>query len=113
MYYMLLSCQVKYPALTRIFCVKLEALTAVQSSRKEIELGPRPGQRIRSGVVVPPNLLGSKNATSSAPAELNHDLENSDDELERDLEDIEMFGKPALLNNMIDLDGSSDVEDGA
>ncbi|GLB44212.1 putative primase zinc finger [Lyophyllum shimeji] len=32
---------------------KLRSLEALQSSRKEIILGPRPGQRIRSGVVAP------------------------------------------------------------
>lgn len=79
---------------------KLEVLTAVQSSRKEIELGPRPGQRIRSGVVVPANPPSSK--TPAAPAELTYDLDDSDRELERQL------GKP--LNNMVDLDDSSDIE---
>ncbi|KAI5990380.1 hypothetical protein EDD15DRAFT_2170260 [Pisolithus albus] len=32
---------------------KIEALAAVQSSRKNIDLGPRPGPKIRSGVSVP------------------------------------------------------------
>ncbi|KAI6037943.1 hypothetical protein EDC04DRAFT_2570506 [Pisolithus marmoratus] len=32
---------------------KIEALVAVQSSRKSIDLGPRPGPRVRSGVSVP------------------------------------------------------------
>jgi minichromosome maintenance protein 10 len=77
----------------------------VQSSRKEIELGPRPGQRIRSGVVVPSNLSATKNATASIAAEATHDLDDSDGELERGLDEINM------LDNMVDLDGSSDVED--
>lgn len=88
----------------------MEALTAVQSSRKEIELGPRPGQRVRSGVVVPPKFSGSKTATASATAEATHDLDDSNGELEREMEEIDSFGKPTLLNNMVDLDGS-DVED--
>ncbi|KIJ64274.1 hypothetical protein HYDPIDRAFT_154647 [Hydnomerulius pinastri MD-312] len=36
---------------------KLEALAAVQSSRKNINLGPRPGPKIRSGVSVPAYML--------------------------------------------------------
>ena len=34
--------------------MQLDTLATVQSSRKEIALGPRPGQKIRSGVVPPP-----------------------------------------------------------
>ncbi|KAI6115004.1 hypothetical protein EV401DRAFT_2058355 [Pisolithus croceorrhizus] len=37
---------------------KIEALAAVQSSRKNIDLGPRPGPKIRSGVSVPAFMQG-------------------------------------------------------
>lgn len=81
----------------------------MQTSRKEIELGPRPGQRIRSGVVVPPNLLATKIA--SAVADATHDLDDSDGEVEQGFEEMSIFGKPTLLDSMVDLDGSSDVDD--
>ncbi|KAG6866330.1 hypothetical protein C0991_005797 [Blastosporella zonata] len=48
---------------------KLRSLEALQSSRKDIALGPRPGQRIRSGVVAP------------AKGVALHDMDSSDDEL--------------------------------
>jgi len=87
---------------------KLETLTAVQSSRKEVKLGPRPGQRIRSGVVVPSNLLAIKMA--SAVTDATHDSDDSNGEVERGFEEMNMFGRPTLLDNMVDLDGSSDVD---
>lgn len=90
--------------------IKLEALTALQSSRKEIELGPRPGQRIRSGVKVPANTSVPMPTNANTPLEVTHDLDDSDGDLERGLYEIDSFGKPSLLNNMIDLDGSSDVD---
>ena len=93
----------KYLVLTRNHWIKLEALTAVQSSRKEIELGPRPGQRRRSGIILPLDLSGPK--MSSPLVEFSHD---SEPEAER--EETYMFDKEALLDNMVDLDGSSDVE---
>jgi len=40
--------------------------------------------------------------------ELTHNLDDSEPEEER--EETYMFGKEALLDNMVDLDGSSDVE---
>lgn len=87
-------------------CIQAEALAAVLSSRKEIELGPRPGQRTRSSVVAPPDRPGPVAISNTIPAHLTHD---SDDEFE---EEMIAFGKPALLNEeMIDLDSSSDVED--
>ncbi|KAG6902634.1 hypothetical protein C0995_013759 [Termitomyces sp. Mi166 len=69
---------------------KLRSLEALQSSRKDIELGPRPGPRVRSNVVVP----ASKNVDTDL-----HDLDSlADDELPecpfgQELEDV-----------MIDLD---------
>lgn len=84
------------------FLPQLEALTAVQSSRKEIELGPRPGQRIRSGVVVPTSRMEASSATES----ISHSLGDSADE-----GDSISFGIPKLLEGekLVDLD-SSDVE---
>jgi minichromosome maintenance protein 10 len=83
---------------------KLETLTALQSARKDVELGPRPGQRIRSGVSVPSNRCEPANTST---ADFIRVLDDSDDELER--EEIAIFGKP--LDKMVDLDGSSDAED--
>jgi len=37
--------------------LQLKLLASVNSSKKEIELGPRPGQRIRSGVFPPVELF--------------------------------------------------------
>ncbi|KAG6868778.1 hypothetical protein C0993_010705 [Termitomyces sp. T159_Od127] len=59
---------------------KLRSLEALQASRKGIELGPRPGHRIRSNVVVP------------ASKKSHHDFDGSADE-QREIEDV-----------MIDLD---------
>ncbi|KAH7882687.1 hypothetical protein F5I97DRAFT_1931298 [Phlebopus sp. FC_14] len=42
---------------------KLEMLAAVQSSRKNIKLGPRPGPKIRSGVSVPGFMLENEDGT--------------------------------------------------
>jgi len=90
---------------------KLETLTALQSARKDnIELGPRPGQRIRSGVVDPSNRPDPVHK-SSISADFTPDLDDSDTELEQ--AEIAMFGKPVLLDNMVDLDDSSDTEDRA
>ncbi|KIJ13688.1 hypothetical protein PAXINDRAFT_176926 [Paxillus involutus ATCC 200175] len=66
---------------------KLEALAAVQSSRKNIILGPRPGPKIRSGVSVPAFMLEHEETAEHydssdldvAPAEDNMvDLDDSD-----------------------------------
>ncbi|KAL4077770.1 hypothetical protein J3A83DRAFT_4356667 [Scleroderma citrinum] len=45
---------------------KMEALAAVQSSRKNINLGPRPGPKIRSGVSVPAFMLAKDEPASDA-----------------------------------------------
>ncbi|KAG6879643.1 hypothetical protein C0992_000278 [Termitomyces sp. T32_za158] len=67
---------------------KLRSLEALQSSRKGIELGPRPGHRIRSNVIVP----NSKNLDTTL-----HDLDSPADELPEHLSERE----PDV---MIDLD---------
>lgn len=71
------------------------------ASRKDIELGPRPGQRIRSGVVAP--------VTSSKRKSLDTDGDMDDMEFEAEMAS---FGKPALLEKeemkMIDLDSGSE-----
>lgn len=74
----------------------MKALSAL-ASRKDIELGPRPGQRIRSGVVAP---------ITSAKAKSLH----SDDDAEFEAE-MASFGRPALLEEeekMVDLDYNSE-----
>jgi hypothetical protein len=67
----------------------LKALAEVQSARKDIVLGPRPGQRIRSGVVAPPS------AQKDKPPVVVHGL---GDDLE------ESSPRKPLMNEMIDLD---------
>lgn len=47
-----------------IICPQIEALAAVQSARKNIDLGPRPGPKIRSGVSVPAFMLAKDDASS-------------------------------------------------
>ncbi|KAF9235911.1 hypothetical protein BU15DRAFT_77517 [Melanogaster broomeanus] len=67
---------------------KLEALAAVQSSRKGIILGSRPGPKIRSGVSVPAFMLEHEEAVAGG---------------DRDSSDLDVI--PAD-DNMVDLDGS-------
>ncbi|KAG6909164.1 hypothetical protein DXG01_001791 [Tephrocybe rancida] len=74
---------------------KLRSLEAVQSSRKDIALGPRPGQRVRSNVVVP-----APKSTTKATAL--RDLDSSDDELP------EHPSEQKLADVMIDLDSDDD-----
>lgn len=57
----------------------MDSLAAVQSARKQIALGPRSGQRIRSAVVAPPH-KDSKGATGLEGGEL-RDIDDLDDEL--------------------------------
>ena len=49
--------KVYFPLLSYLFllslCSQLDLLEAVRSSRKDIDLGPRPGPKIRSGVKIP------------------------------------------------------------
>jgi minichromosome maintenance protein 10 len=70
---------------------------AVQSSRKEMALGPRPGQKIRSGVV-PPQQDIKVSPTEPGPGASHDGLDNSND----------IPALPSELNSgdaaMIDLD---------
>jgi minichromosome maintenance protein 10 len=68
----------------------LKALAEVQSARKNIALGPRPGPKIRSGVVAP--------STARAAQGVPRDLGDSEDDLAQAL-----FDKP-LVSKMVDLD---------
>jgi minichromosome maintenance protein 10 len=75
-------------------------LVALHSSRKQIELGPRPGQRIRSGVFAPPNRTDEiLKAASGDDAGLQ--------ELDREATPSKVLASPV---QMVDLDASSDVE---
>jgi hypothetical protein len=49
--------------------------------------------------------------TISAVTNATHDLGDSDVEVEQGFEEMSIFGKPTLLDGMVDLDGSSDVDD--
>ncbi|KAG6844234.1 hypothetical protein H0H87_008647 [Tephrocybe sp. NHM501043] len=69
---------------------KLRSLEALQASRKNIILTPRPGQRIRSGVVAP-----DKNTSKEG---ILHDLDSSGDEL------LEQLSGQKSGDMMIDLD---------
>lgn len=79
----------------------MEALAALQSSRKEIALGPRPGQRIRSGVVAPVRTSSGEfsRPTTIQPAIL-CDLDDSDDDLEPAIPP----SHSACTTEMVDLD---------
>ncbi|KAG1829327.1 hypothetical protein EV424DRAFT_1316891 [Suillus variegatus] len=68
---------------------KIAALAAVRESRKEINLGPRPGPRIRSGVTVPAFML-------------EHELDNDDCGEEGD--DNVSTGDGHECDELIDLD---------
>ncbi|KAF7977888.1 hypothetical protein HWV62_2434 [Athelia sp. TMB] len=76
---------------------KMKALSGSLASRKDIALGPRPGQRIRSGVV--------------APRERTKLPDNEEDEDVADFEaEMASFRRPVLLEDekMVDLDYSSE-----
>ena len=75
----------------------MKALSGSLASRKDIALGPRPGQRIRSGVVAP-------RARAKLP-----DTEEDEDVADFEAE-MASFGRPALLEDekMVDLDYSSE-----
>ncbi|RDB23749.1 DNA replication licensing factor mcm10 [Hypsizygus marmoreus] len=75
---------------------KLESLAALQSARKEIALGPRPGPKIRSGVMAPACTADSKVAGALKTGSL-RDIDGSDDELPANPSDQKNEG-------MIDLD---------
>ncbi|EGO02999.1 hypothetical protein SERLA73DRAFT_103056 [Serpula lacrymans var. lacrymans S7.3] len=71
---------------------KLQALAAIQSSRKDIRLDPRPGQRIRS-CVIGMSSTTQPNSTNLSPAGNGMDYVSDDD-------------VPHSSHVMIDLDGS-------
>ncbi|KII90124.1 hypothetical protein PLICRDRAFT_159473 [Plicaturopsis crispa FD-325 SS-3] len=92
---------------------KLEALAALQSSRRDIELGPRPGQRIRSGVFKPPEKPVEKK--SKMDASYLPELDQSDEDLDSGLvappPPVDTTSpSPPPDTKMVDLDGSSDCE---
>ncbi|KAG6334548.1 hypothetical protein ID866_4545 [Astraeus odoratus] len=60
---------------------KIDALTAVQSSRKNIDLGPRPGPKIRSGVSVPTFMLEKSETVDDWDHVPSGDEAHSDDAL--------------------------------
>ncbi|KAI6126388.1 hypothetical protein EDD16DRAFT_1554654 [Pisolithus croceorrhizus] len=65
---------------------KIEALAAVQSSRKNIDLGPRPGPKIRSGVSVPAFMEGKAGDIDGWRNALGNDDVHSGDEALVDLD---------------------------
>ncbi|KAI9463471.1 hypothetical protein HD554DRAFT_1315864 [Boletus coccyginus] len=69
---------------------KVEALAAVQGSRKEINLARRPGTKIRSGVSVPTYMVQSDAGTDTEERNSDRDVVSGEDE-------------------MVDLDDSSDI----
>lgn len=79
---------------------KLEALEAVRRTRKDIVLGPRPGPRVRSGVIAPET--EKKDGKEPIPA---LDANQSDGDLP---EGIMQVDQPPIedttLGKMIDLD---------
>ena len=80
---------------------QLETLAAVQSARKEIELGPKPGQRIRSGVVP----LRRSGPAEEPPATV---AEAGITDLEPNLKD-KSLRKTLLSGKMIDLDSDGEL----
>lgn len=65
---------------------KIDALTAVQSTRKNIDLGPRPGPKVRSGVSVPAFMLGKAEDIDEWRHTLSPDDVHSGDEALVDLD---------------------------
>ena len=60
---------------------QIEALAAVQSSRKNINLGPRPGPKIRSGVSVPAFMLAKDDVASDPELKSDDHLPSEDESL--------------------------------
>ncbi|KAF9484171.1 hypothetical protein BDN70DRAFT_910831 [Pholiota conissans] len=88
---------------------KLEALEAIRAARKDPELGPKPGPRIRSGVMAPrekgPKPLVSRSTTADDP--LMYDLDESgDDEFPEHLTSSNVMTAelPTEEEQMVDLD---------
>lgn len=57
----------------------MEALAAIKLSRKDVDLGPRPGQRIRSGVFAPSDAEVIKGKSHSLPAGTCPELDEPDE----------------------------------
>jgi minichromosome maintenance protein 10 len=95
--------------LTRCPCFKLDALEAVRAARKDPELGPKPGPRIRSGVAAPtrkestPSISTSTTGTDIQPM---YDLDDSadDDVPEKLSTNNVMDTKEPIEEKMVDLD---------
>ncbi|KAG1740634.1 hypothetical protein EDB19DRAFT_1895312 [Suillus lakei] len=69
---------------------KIAALAAVRESRKEINLGPRPGPRIRSGVTVPAFMLEHEPDDDDCGEEGDNDVRTGDgDECDEELIDLD------------------------
>ncbi|OSX62254.1 hypothetical protein POSPLADRAFT_1142839 [Postia placenta MAD-698-R-SB12] len=92
---------------------KLDALAALQASRKNIQLGPRPGKK-KSCVHRPENSSSKTSPTSSSTSQSHRDIPieyyglSDDDDLER--EEAAVFGRAVHLTVVqtatVDLDGS-------
>ncbi|KAF8970690.1 hypothetical protein BDZ97DRAFT_1790519 [Flammula alnicola] len=89
---------------------KLEALEAVRTARKDIELGPKPGPRIRSGVIAP---VREKESGTAAALEVNGKEEKmcvldgsgcSDDEFPERLMQVDVTVEKESRREMVDLD---------
>ncbi|KAG1773345.1 hypothetical protein EV702DRAFT_1201039 [Suillus placidus] len=69
---------------------KIAALAAVRKSRKEINLGPRPGPRIRSGVTVPAFMLEHEPDDDDCGEEGDNNVSTGDgDECDEELIDLD------------------------
>ncbi|KAJ7456966.1 hypothetical protein FB451DRAFT_1407015 [Mycena latifolia] len=83
---------------------KLEDLAAVQASRKTIALGPRPGDKIRSGVVAPVSASKSNlKQKPKRPFDLTRLHDDSDDDMPAAIS-LPKPEKPEENEKMVDLD---------
>jgi hypothetical protein len=83
-------------------CSQLDLLEAVRTSRKDIDLGPRPGPKIRSGVITPKRevtLVKPSDNEQSKDPESPCDSDNEEDEMPDKL-----ATKSQVVEKMIDLD---------
>ncbi|KAJ6578836.1 hypothetical protein DFH09DRAFT_1030713 [Mycena vulgaris] len=90
---------------------KLEDLAIVQSSRKTIALGPRPGDKIRSGVVAPGQAQASKAKLNPKPKpkpkrpfDLTHMHSDSEDDMPATVSISKPAQQPEESTKMVDLD---------
>jgi hypothetical protein len=82
------------------FCSQLDLLDAVRTSRKDINLCPRPGPKIRSGVMTPKRDERLTNKEQLNDPELPLDLDNGEDEMPDKL----ATKSRAVVEKMVDLD---------